>query len=772
MTVGWKKIFEASHGESDGHDAIFAMTDFNGELYIVTTRFRMWNKEPPYHSAELHHLIQEPCKSWQNATSLWSPVDGPRYPKMLVFNNFLFVGTENGEIWRSNDGTTWIPSNGNLSAVQVSGLRSMVEFNNHLYICTGGCIYRTSDGVTWDTVVGPSPALHPYGFGLSFWVIYKLEVLNGYLYAGLGKAPNEGIQLWRTNNGVNWEIFHQVLPNPQQNVSVFPDVVFDLKTFSGHLYIAHSHGGGLFRTDGSIPPSPSHWEKISFIGIPNEEPFAFEVHEGKLYLALRTYPLSASQELSLCVSGDGIQWSTVQPPLPSLAATAISSLLSKGERLYVGTLNCNKTGSTMVWEISPEIDDDDLEPNNDFMDATIIDLEASPEKTAGFTNLTLLDDDVDFFQISFASQPGEGSASFKKELVGGIVALFVPSHLSISVREEYCGDLLFDIYDANQCLKGTFKNSVSFSSPSKSLNGQQLFVVVKHNPGLPPLRYHLCASYPDGYVSLSKPAFQVDETKEWPIYLNRLPEFFGKMFEESPQYFDPSDWIKNIEKYLPEFIKYRGKIDEANLKYGLGFIAHRIGELDKVERLYRSSLTSFRELEMATHEAEVLRNLGELLSDQGRVDEASECFERAFQLHEQAEEPLSLAYDLMAWGHHQLAIGEIFQSLTSLEKSLRFLATTPDMQGRVINLLYQSEAFAVLNMHEAAMACLVIAENIFLLIKDPGLWTELDDQMQNLQAKIGEKRLSRFRKDKKEQAEVIRYEAITKVLSPLQNQKE
>jgi tetratricopeptide (TPR) repeat protein len=772
MTDVWRKIFEKTHGEVDGHDAINAISVFNEEIYVGTERIKNYSAAPQM-STQVYRLVENGCKKWQSVTPPWIPLNGLRSAglEFAVFKNCLYAGVydyqHNDMIWRFTEKSGWSSGMGNLNSKDFNGVAAMIVFNSHLYVCTGRRIYRTLDGTTWEPVVGPNPAVHAEYFGQPSWgSISCLEVLNNFLYAGQGKHPNGGIQIWRTKDGVNWEVFHKVLPDPNKNISVFPDFVEVLHTFNNFLYIACSNSNGLFRTDGSLPPSAYHWEPISSVG----SPIGFELktmvnHDGKLYIGLRRSS-SDAQGILLHSSNDGKSWSAVaNTPLETLDTYQITSLLSNRNRLYVGIWNRSRVGSIAVWELSHEAVADGYEPNDNFDFATEVNLASSADKTAKITDLTLHSGDVDFFKIDFVSQPHDEFSPFKVGLGGGIILEMNPGYLSISLREEYCDNLFFYVYDANKNFKGIFNKEIVISSPGKTCNGQRLFVAVKHPVGFEPLRYNLSVKQSGWSGSMSRPVFEIDKTMEWPIHLTRFSKFFDKILEKPLNYIDPGDLIKDIKENLPDFIEHKKIIDEAYLQHGLGYIAHQIGQYDMAENFYRTSLGSFQELKIRSSEAEVLRDLGETLSAQKRVDEALDCFMRAVQLHKESEDLLALAKDMGSLGRLQLEMGKVTQSLATLDESLRILATSTEINDKKISLLYQCKVFIALNMKEAAMACLVLAEELFLRIKDPQLWTESDDQIKRLQARIGEESYLSFRKKKGERAEAIRYEAISNVLS-------
>ena len=147
-------------------------------------------------------------------------------PSLAVFNGNLYAGTGHGdwyndghpdgllggEVWRSGDGTTWIPVNtpgfGNLEAYRVESLH---VFQNGLYAyvshtnstAAGADVWRCTKTVCseqsdWTQVV-------TNGFGVpQNQYLYAGAVSGGYLYGAVDN-PTTGMQLWRTANGSDWE---------------------------------------------------------------------------------------------------------------------------------------------------------------------------------------------------------------------------------------------------------------------------------------------------------------------------------------------------------------------------------------------------------------------------------------------------------------------------------------------------------------------------------------------------------------------------------------
>lgn len=740
MTDLWRKALSKSFSATDGDNCILTLAEFGGALYVGTGRC------DTVKSANICRLIQNGCKKWENVTPPWSSTTGGYQMAMTVFNNHLYVGTDQGEVFRTDDGENWNNVTGNLPPD--GGISAMSEFNGELYITSYYAeIWQTSDGTKWQQVFGKG---HD---------ICSLEVFKGHLYAGVGRDNDNGIELWRTNDGKNWEKFHKV---PQ-----FVGHVHALKAFKGYLYVGRYHGKGLYRTDGSLPPSPSHWEEMPLI-VQGGDIFRLAEHNGKLFLGVSFLVSAPSQVPLLYCSMNGTQWSPVPgSPTGGPTTSSIVSLLSLAERLYVGTENRSTSGSVLLWELGPEVVPDRFEPNDTIAKATPIKLELTKTQSATeLTNLTLHKNDVDFFEIEYQSALGEegaGASYVKWLLTYPLYAEYFPGYLSIHAQEEYCLPLNLEIYDSkgNLLKKLDTADAVRFTCPTQVFNDRKLFLAIRNPNGQPPVRYKLSVLFSNSFTrfGVMKLRYRFWEYLPPPY----PPPPFLKLIDPATKYYDLGQFVADSERLLSQFIEYRDEIDKADLEHGLGQIAHRAGQYDDAERFYKQSLTTFQKLETTAREAEVLRNLGELYSVRGRVEEALESFEKASQLHEKLKDFVGLANDRISLGRHYLARREASNSLAALEEGWDLLVGSPDRSGRILNLLYQSEAFLILNWQEAAVACLTLAEDLLSGIEDSILHEEVGQRIELVKARLGEQEFLELKERIAGEAEISWHRAISRI---------
>jgi hypothetical protein len=121
-----------------------------------------------------------------------------------VFGDCLYAATDNettgGEVWRTDNGTTWNQVNadgfGNANNTRVVSLET---FGGQLYASTqnstdGGAVWRTANGTDWEWVVND-------GFGdVNNIDIASLVAFDGDLYAVVGNFDT-GAEVWHSSTG-------------------------------------------------------------------------------------------------------------------------------------------------------------------------------------------------------------------------------------------------------------------------------------------------------------------------------------------------------------------------------------------------------------------------------------------------------------------------------------------------------------------------------------------------------------------------------------------
>jgi hypothetical protein len=305
---GWQQVNTGGFGDLDAVQ-VAALEVFGGNLYAGT--------ENPTDGARIF-------RSADGTT--WTPVTQPgfnimhdhRPPAIIsfeVYNGRLYAGTgwgdQRGQVWRTQDGTTWTPMEiagfGDPDTKHVSAL---IAYDGALYagagnLVTGAQVWRSysGDNNTWTQVAPATPGTGParvtgmavYGGALyaavessegpaqvsitggGAWTTVVsdgfasanegtittstggMAEFGGHLYLGAG-GEVDGAQLWRTNDGENWE---QTLPLGFGN----SDAVESVFVFQNQLYISGKNaqsGLALWRSNDGL-----HWEQANQEGFGN-----------------------------------------------------------------------------------------------------------------------------------------------------------------------------------------------------------------------------------------------------------------------------------------------------------------------------------------------------------------------------------------------------------------------------------------------------------------------------------------------------------------------
>jgi hypothetical protein len=325
-TPNWEQTTLNGFGERA--TSMASMTPFKGQLYAGT-----------------YNYAQKGAQIWRssdgkNWTEVVSDGFGVLYnigiDHMIEFNGKLYAGTWNstpsspytdtgGEIWRSSDGVTWEPVvQGGFDNAANNGIMRMAVFNGKLYAGTwtystththGAEIWRsdTGDAGTWTKVVNN-------GLGDSANdIVMSMETFNGYLYAGTHNwdytiSDTTGSKIWRTADGVTWT---EVVGNGFGNLNSY---FISLAAFGDSLYYAgvgswlpsgQPVGGQVWKcTAASGCDTVSDWTQVTINGFgnpQNDTMASMRVFANRLYLTT----VNATTGMEVWQTDDGADWQKV-----------------------------------------------------------------------------------------------------------------------------------------------------------------------------------------------------------------------------------------------------------------------------------------------------------------------------------------------------------------------------------------------------------------------------------------------------------------------------
>ena len=232
---------------------ISSMEGFNGYLYAGTMNWdpssyggcEIWRTQD---GVQWEQVVSHGFKQNMSTSDLVAGVTNTYVWSMEIFQNQLYVGTFNSryrlvcnagmgcQLWRTDNGKNWCKVNLPTGVTGVYqdgfgepenyGTRTMVEYNNELYVGTAtnlihgkGCEIWKYDGVNWMPVIGADvPGVKPSdikysGFGnpLNKYAWSMTVTSDNKLYVGTanGKIINliepktEGCEIW-CYNGIEW----------------------------------------------------------------------------------------------------------------------------------------------------------------------------------------------------------------------------------------------------------------------------------------------------------------------------------------------------------------------------------------------------------------------------------------------------------------------------------------------------------------------------------------------------------------------------------------
>jgi hypothetical protein len=271
------------------------------------------------------------------------------------FKNRLYAATINGEegleIWASSDGQSFEKmASGGFGDKENTDPSIPLVFKDRLIVCTSNVkngmeIWVSTDGKKFDRVV--QGGLGDTGNTGSSVMSYDETgvTFQGRLYVGTSN-PNKGGEIWRTEDGLQWERVASGGLGNVENTSLTPNLVFQ-----GQLYAEsmNTKGMDVFRSsDGT------NWERVVENGFgrgENNNIYGFLTQfQGNLYLVAEnadprvlTQPPSerfAPRGFELWRSADGKDWTQVgEPGFGNDNNTVADISEDLGGALYLSTAN-------------------------------------------------------------------------------------------------------------------------------------------------------------------------------------------------------------------------------------------------------------------------------------------------------------------------------------------------------------------------------------------------------------------------------------------------
>lgn len=249
--LNWTRVVSQGFGDPTNAE-VYRFAIFNNQLYAST-----WSWTDT-HGTELWRSGTGNAGDWMRVAYNGFNGDANNVAALSleVFNGNLYAGTWNtgtgGEVWRSNNGTTWTQVNTDgFGTANNRGVSALTAFKGYLYAATRGNpdvagdeVWRCQvcNGGDWTKVVNN-------GFGNTDTnAAAALEVLNGYLYLVAGNEST-GVEVWRTADGADWQQLGFGGFGDSNNGQTYWDN--SIAVFNGSLFIGtwnDANGGEVWMT--------------------------------------------------------------------------------------------------------------------------------------------------------------------------------------------------------------------------------------------------------------------------------------------------------------------------------------------------------------------------------------------------------------------------------------------------------------------------------------------------------------------------------------------
>ncbi|HLD30146.1 MAG TPA: hypothetical protein VJC03_07370, partial [bacterium] len=226
----------------------------------------------------------------------------------FVFGDYVYLALYNpsgAQVWRSSDTFTWtrVVNNG-LDSSSNRIIHDFEEYNGALYTCTdNGKIWKTQNGTSWEDV-------DVTGLTDTADEITSLSVFNDILYASA--SGSGGAELWRYN-GTSWQKVSQNLPSSSRFV-----LGKEFDAYPGQDYLmVNADDKTIYYTENGTSWSAANYSV--FKDTSNVSLLIKEAEVFKTFLYLPTVNLSGSQIWrtngswgvvinEVCYDPDSAQW--------------------------------------------------------------------------------------------------------------------------------------------------------------------------------------------------------------------------------------------------------------------------------------------------------------------------------------------------------------------------------------------------------------------------------------------------------------------------------
>jgi hypothetical protein len=355
-TDGWTQVIKAGFTDPNNSYAV-SFAEYKGHLYLSTIANESGT---PYSGSDKvggDILRSEDGVTWEQIgePGLGNPHNSTF--RLVVFRDKLYAVSDNLndhglEIWATSDGSKFTQIEQGGFGDKDSMTAQPLVFNDRLILgvdnsTTGAQIWVSDDGESFRQVVaGGMGGKNNSSISTLAASDDPAVVFKGRLYVGAANLQ-EGGEIWRTADGLEWERVAQKGLERAGNVSLLPCLVFQ-----DHLYVVgwspepDLEGIEVYRTsDGTT------WEKVvtAGFGLGGERNVlgALCEYKGELYLTTNTWdprilhPDQPSERVApkgfqLYKSADGKQWTQIGEDGFGADSSIMAYMAVFGEDAYLG----------------------------------------------------------------------------------------------------------------------------------------------------------------------------------------------------------------------------------------------------------------------------------------------------------------------------------------------------------------------------------------------------------------------------------------------------
>lgn len=348
-------------GGTSGIEGIYALTSYNGSLYIGTEKT---NEAEIYRYDGGTTWTRVSYAAGQIVNGGVSGIDRGR--TMTVVGSYLYLGTSTdtaqAQVYRY-DGSTWtvvsqatagtIAEDGGANTA-IASVNASAVHNGSLYVATSETneteVYRYDGGTSWTLVTQSTPGTIAASGTSAINAVFGLTSYNGYLYAGTSET--DSAQVYRYNNTAgDWTLVSQSTAGTiASGGTTSIDAGYWLHVHNGSLYLGtnETSSGELYRYSDNLLEARSSTTNSAFsVGLSGNIAFQSSVnseHAFSLQDANSNYYLNLNSADAILSLGDTGIASTIQV---GNTTGAVTQTINIGNNSTAGSTTNVTVGSTI-----------------------------------------------------------------------------------------------------------------------------------------------------------------------------------------------------------------------------------------------------------------------------------------------------------------------------------------------------------------------------------------------------------------------------------------